>query len=110
MGWLSKIKKTATLRRKIRRLKPPSKRISQMRHAKRRAFERYGIVLNMNEAVKQIQSGKGDFLERRSNRITVWLVQQQNKEIRVVYDKLRHVIVTCLPWPDKESRNPQKCA
>lgn len=97
MGWLSEIKETKTPKRTIRKMKRRSKRINQIRHAKKRSIERYGIVLDMADAVKQIRAGKAEFLERQSNRVSIWRIHQQGHNIPIVYDKLRHVIVTCLP-------------
>jgi len=37
------------------------------------------------------------FIERQSNRVTIFLVQHGEQKIRVVYDKQRKTIATCLP-------------
>lgn len=78
----------------------PSKKKSQKKHAKRRAFERYGIVLNEDE-LKQIASyirkGKADLIRKRSNRVSVYMVRWKDKSYPVVYDRLRRTIVTFLP-------------
>ncbi len=69
-------------------------------HAKRRALERYNFDLNRNtrkEIIAGIQQNKYKFLERTSNRTTVWLVHG----MRVVYDKSRKELITFLP-PETE--------
>lgn len=76
---------------------------SQRLHAKRRALERYGISLNRKryrEIVADIQAGRGEFIERRSHRISVWKVKIAGELVRVVYDKIRKTIVTVLPRED----------
>lgn len=73
-------------------------------HAKRRFLERFGLELNRSEyadLVKQIQSGKAQFVSRSSNRITKWIVKYvgggKNEQLIAVYDKMRHSIVTFYP-------------
>lgn len=71
-------------------------------HTARRAIERYGFEFTMATLasfVNQIQSNKGQFVKRTSNRVTVWDVSHPDTEenIRVVYDKIRKSIVTILP-------------
>lgn len=76
------------------------KRIAQRAHTRRRAQERYGVKLNkaaMAALIARIQSNRAKFVERQSNRITVWEVEHQSKRMRVVYDTKRGTIVTCLP-------------
>ena len=75
-------------------------------HAKRRLSERYGIAVNrvgLAEIVILIQSGKAKFLERQSNRVTVWDVTFRGQQIRVVYDTHRHAVVTALPVEERVS-------
>ncbi len=87
-----------------------TKAAAQARHACRRAYERYGLELNMDkyrQLCKQIQDGKGGVcLGKQSNRLTVWsITTQQTSDLggpmtivaNVVYDKERHTIVTFLP-------------
>jgi len=84
----------------------PSKRNSLRSHARRRCAQRHGIVLDENRRrriITAIQAGRARFIERQSNRITVWSVPYDDGALRVVYDK-RHEIVTVLP-PDKENEH-----
>ncbi len=77
-----------------------SKLLAQRAHAKRRAAERFGLNLTkeaQREIVSRIQNGKAKFLEKQSLRISLWLVDWNGTEMRVVYDKNRKSIVTCLP-------------
>lgn len=81
------------------------KKAAQHRHAKRRAAERHGMNLNkfdLKSARSQIQSGQAKFIERKSLRVTVWVVALQGKEVPVLYDKKSHSIVTVLPTDARE--------
>lgn len=77
--------------------KKNSKKKCQTFHARRRAEQRFGIQLNIDEAVKAIQNGNAKLIERQSLRVTVWLVEQDGKKFPVVYDKQRQSIATVLP-------------
>ena len=77
-----------------------SKRSSERKHAKRRARQRYRLLINrfvLEKLVNDIQSNKGEFIYKSSNRATVWKLVCKGKEVLVVYDKLRAQIVTFLP-------------
>ena len=79
----------------------PSKRKAQKQHAKKRARERYGLLVNkidIENLINAIQNNKGEFIYRSSNRATVWKLKCKGKEVLVVYDKLRGQIVTFLPF------------
>jgi len=81
------------------------KKINQQKHAKRRAAERHGLALNkfdFKQAREQIQTGKAVFLERKSLRVTAWMVNLGGKDVPVIYDKKSHSVVTCLPEGAKE--------
>lgn len=68
-------------------------------HAKRRARQRYGIDLNdqvHQELVNMIQKQEAQLVDKQSNRVTVWDMTYKGDEMRVVYDTLRHLIVTFL--------------
>jgi len=74
-------------------------------HAKRRLSERYGIAVDrvgLAEIVILIQAGKSRFVERQSNRVTVWDVPFRGQVVRVVYDTMRHAVVTALPVAAQE--------
>jgi hypothetical protein len=76
-----------------------SKYAAQMRHAQRRALERYSIFCSLADLMEirdLIQSQKGNLVERQSLRVTVWDVDYKGTEIRVVYDNVRKSIVTFL--------------
>ena len=86
--------------------KKGSKKDAQKLHAKHRALERYGITLNktiFRTWIEQIQTGAAKFLERQSNRVSVFEVSYEDKAIPVVYDRLRKTIVTTLPIEYYES-------
>ena len=84
-----------------------NKQKSLRRHARRRCWQRYAIVLNEDlrrRIIGEIQAGSGRFIQRQSNRITVWAVSCGDGELRVVYDSRRHEIVTVLP-PAQENEH-----
>jgi hypothetical protein len=77
----------------------PNKRAAQVRHAKRRAGERYGLHLNDNdlhEITRMVQNGEGTFVERQSVRVTLWDLLWQGVPVRIAYDGERHTPVTFL--------------
>jgi hypothetical protein len=88
---------------------PRNKASAQYLHAKRRAMERYGIILDKDSYLalcRDIQEGRGECLGKQSNRLTVWRISAEAFNIEkgrhpvkanVVYDKTRHRIVTFLP-------------
>lgn len=82
---------------------------AQRAHAKRRLRERYGLTVNRHDLcalVSLIQGGQGRMVLRQSNRVTVWEVPFQDQLLRVVYDSLRHEIVTALPMTPEEPCSP----
>ena len=77
-----------------------TKRDGQKIHAKKRALQRYGIDVNsklLHELIKQIQSGKSNYLERKTHRISIHLVHYEGKSFKVAYDKTRQNICSFLP-------------
>lgn len=76
------------------------KRKSQKVHAKRRFIQRFGLFLSdqqYEQIVRDIQSQKAQFIEKQSNRVTLWRVIVEDNEVVVVYDKERKSISTVLP-------------
>ena len=65
-------------------------------HFQKRSLERVGVLLNEKIIIDSIQKNKLEFIERQSNRITVWRYIFMDKKYRVVYDKTRKQIVTIL--------------
>ena len=85
-------------RRKIKRTKEQSQNI----HARRRFQERFGIFLTKElkaEILQTIHKGFASFVEKQSNRISLFDVTIKGSTIRVVYDKVRKNIVSAL-WPE----------
>ncbi len=69
-------------------------------HAKRRAEERYGVTLNKHdykEISKSIMRGEQAVLKRQSLARTIYLIDYQGQQLKAVYDKKRHQVVTFLP-------------
>ena len=85
------------LKRLIRKSK--GKRKNQIKHARRRFKQRFDISLNDNQymqLINRIKNGKGEFVKRQSNRITIWDLEFEGELVRVVYDKKTTAIVTAL--------------
>ncbi len=73
------------------------------RHTKKRAAQRFGINVDIHELADLIQRNCGTFIERQSNRVTVWDVEYKGATLRVVYDKLRGLPITVLnSWMGKQ--------
>jgi len=77
-----------------------SKGASQEIHALRAAKKRYGVdvgLLGLCEVRGQIQEGRSRLLERQSNRVAIHEVTWGGQTMVVVYDSMRHTLVTFLP-------------
>jgi len=86
----------------VRRRSPTNaKLVAQVNHAKRRAYQRFGIRLTHAEyidMIRQIKKGSAKFVRRQSNRVSVFEVWLPDlTTAHAVYDKQRHTIVTLLP-------------
>jgi hypothetical protein len=78
-----------------------TKRESQIYHAKKRARQRFGLNLSehqLEELARDVQAQKFKFLERQSQRITVWLATIEEMEVVVVYDNKRQSVTTLIPY------------
>lgn len=84
---------------------------AQRYHTVKRASERFGLYLsdsNVTDIVKFIQSNKATFLERQSNRVTVWLMALEGINIVVVYDSQRKELAILYPyswWLERNSNH-----
>lgn len=81
---------------------------AERRHAKRRAFERYDLVLNRQDLFdisELIYRGYAEFIAKQSLRVAILDVVFRNKVLRTVYDKQRRCVITFLAphmGPQKE--------
>lgn len=73
-----------------------NKKKSVQSHFFRRSIERVGVLLNEKELIRKIQNNELEFVERQSNRVTVFRYEYNGKKYRLVYDKNRKQIVTIL--------------
>ena len=78
-----------------------TKKQCQILHAKKRAKERFEIALNTTDYKSIISLIREDnpsvkHLYKQSNRISVKQISYNDKVVYVVYDKIRHTIVTFL--------------
>ena len=77
-----------------------SKKKCQIKHAIKRAKERYNIYLryeDIPEIVKLIQSEQSTLILKKSIRVSIHEVIYMNKKFVVVFDSLRENIATFLP-------------
>ena len=94
------------MRHSRRRRSPKSKAKAQINHACKRLGQRYDIFADtktIEAMVKYIQDGNAEFIEKQSNRVSVFKVTWADKDIKVVYDKMRKTIVTALPWGENNA-------
>ena len=73
-----------------------SKKKNVKKHFQKRSLERVGVLLNKKELVRKIQNHELEFVERQSNRKTVFRPKYLDKTYRIVYDKQRKQIITIL--------------
>lgn len=74
-------------------------------HACKRALLRYELKLtqdDLDNIVKLIQNGKAQFIERSSNRRTIFNVNYNNKVVTIVYNSEKHKVITFLPINSRE--------
>ena len=78
----------------------PSKSKRQKKHFKFRCLQRHGLVITNQQYTKlieNIQIGNAEFIEKQSNRVSVFRVKIDEKNFRVIYDKQRKTLVSALP-------------
>ena len=76
------------------------KKKSQEKHAKIRAFERYGLTLNkseMQQLASQVKKNKAKAIKQITNRVSLAIVTWKDIDYPVIYDRMRKTIVTFLP-------------
>lgn len=86
---------------------------AQRIHAKRRAEERYGLALNrqdLRDVADSIQRGDAVHVQTTSNRTSVHDVKHKGIKVRVVYDRIRHNVVTFLPLGDNTNTSVAQLA
>jgi len=75
-----------------------SKKKTVDNHFAKRCMQRLGYIPNRKELINKIQTGKLEFNERQSNRVTTfkWKEPIKNIDTILVYDKLRKQLITIL--------------
>lgn len=84
-----------------------SKSSQQRKHLKRRLYERYGAQLTEELYVAWrmlIRGGRAKLKDQQSLRVCIYEVPLGDKMVEVVYDKLRHTIVTVFPEAQEEPK------
>ena len=85
--------------RKMKRRKPKDK-ATLVKHAQKRFYERFNVDMSEDDIYTMsnlIREGRCEFIEKQSNRISLFYVNYNDKKYEVVYDKSRKSIVTVLP-------------
>jgi hypothetical protein len=80
--------------------KTPKTKDILVKHALKRAFERYDAMLSpadIEAMNRKIRSNEGQHVERQSSTRTVWIVPYGDARFAVVYNKALSCIVTFLP-------------
>jgi hypothetical protein len=78
---------------------PRSKRENQIRHAQKRARQRFGLSpSHLKELEENIRNQRCTFIERQSPIRTVWYAVVEEMEVIAVYDTRRNVVVTLIPY------------
>lgn len=81
------------------RFRTGDKKRAEIKHALRRAMERYGLHLteqDLNLIRKAIQAGASQCVNKQTWRVSVHDLRYMDTDIRVVYDKERKSIVSFL--------------
>lgn len=87
----------------MKRHKGQKKTESQRIHFSRRCIDRFGFCPSLDErkaVVDLIQSGGAIFVEKQSNRVSVFQVVMRGMKMNVVYDKQRKALVTAMYTED----------
>ena len=75
-------------------MKRKTKTWAEKRHFDKRCIQRLGVAYDQGQLLNQLHGGKLTFLERQSNRVTVW----RKDDAVFVYDKNRNTFVTALTY------------
>jgi hypothetical protein len=57
--------------------------------------------IEYRQLVNKIQKGTATFLQRESNRVTMWSIDYRDRKLLAVYDTSRQTIITFLPTKEK---------
>ena len=82
-----------------------SKRAANHKHTKMRMEERWGLEWNRarrQEVIAMIQANHTKPVKKISVNRSIHLVHYLEKDFMVVYDKLRHSLITVLPQKARE--------
>jgi len=78
------------------------KKECQRKHFEKRCLERVGELLPYKEIVRSIKNSELEFLGKQTNRLVWYLYHYKDNLYILVYDKLRHSLVTILFNDDEE--------
>lgn len=82
-----------------------SRTINARKHSKMRFVQRLGLSVttkDLKEIARIIMNNKGEFVKRKSLRVSIFKVPFRGEQITVYYDRSRHTVLTVLPLEHKE--------
>ena len=83
----------------MRRRKREKKSKTQFKHASRRCRERFGFSPTQQDFlnwIAKIKRGEAVFVSKQSNRVSIFDLNHEEHELRLVYDKVRKTICSIL--------------
>lgn len=84
--------------------KAQKRRRARLRHVRKRALNRWGILLHQDAQAaiaRKIEEGDAQFVRETDNAKRVYLVDYEGQRLPVVYDRQRKQLVTVLPPADQ---------
>lgn len=75
------------------------------KHAKRRAYERYGLQMNRRdrqELISRIVNGEGKFIpsdptDQKYRHRVMWLIDYRDRDLLLIFDRQAKALITFLP-------------
>lgn len=80
-----------------------NKREAEAAHFKRRLASRYNLIVNHKSIIDLLNlvgTNKCRFIYKCSNTRSVYEISYQNMLIKVLYDKVRKMFITAIPFSD----------
>lgn len=77
-----------------KRKRKNDKKQAQVIHFQQRCIQRLGKLIDRKGLIRKIQNNELEFIQRDSNRVTIWKYTFEGTDYKVVYDSLRKQVVT----------------
>lgn len=81
-----------------RRRRKRSKQACEVEHFQKRCLERVGRIISQRKLKDMMHEGSLRFIERQSNRVSLFLLPQSSGNLVLFYDKQRNTFVTILTY------------